>query len=728
MSTIDNPDVARKGITDGQSVTERFTTNAIENVLPARYLQKDEDGEVIETPDELFRRVARNIAEAEYEYGGSDEDVAEWEERFYNIMVRQEYEPNSPTLMNAGTEIQQLSACFVNSPGDSMEDIFQTAKEAALIFKSGGGMGYSFSDIRPKGDVVSSTGGIASGPISFMKLFDTTCGTVKQGGKRRGAQMAMLRADHPDIGRFCVAKRKEGAFANFNISVSITDEFVDAWENDEPYTLYNPHTDEPFDVTTQTEQYYNAEYEDADPAEIPENFWRDFAPSITGVSEWKGKTDLEVGEQMELPAGFIWDILIDGAYRNGEPGIVHIDHVNRDHSFDVDENPEYVIKSTNPCAEQPLSEYEACNLGHINLSTLVNDDAPVFDEYAAHSDLEGDDLISSYLGTAVDLDRLDMLSEWGTRFLDNVVTMSDFPIDEISEQVHDLRKIGLGIMGFAQLLIQLGVEYGSEESQEIARQLMARIDHRSKRASHQLAEERGSFASWSDSKYADPTAYPQWFEQHVGIDPEEWEDGYAIRNHNTTTIAPTGTTSLIANTSGGCEPIYRVAYFKNAADDIGTMVEFDDLFVRTLEENGYDVPSMKEAAEALMNSNKFTVERLAGEEIASMFKTADRVTPEEHVNIQAAFQEHVDSSISKTVNLPNESTREDVRDAYELALDQSLKSIALYRDGSRHDQVQTDRADNKLDEECPDCGETLIQSEGCEKCPSDECAFAKCDA
>jgi ribonucleoside-diphosphate reductase alpha chain len=630
--------------------------------------------------------------------------------------------------MNAGAELQQLSACFVDSPADDMADIFQTAKEAALVMQSGGGMGYSFTDLRPKGDVVSSTGGIASGPVSFMKLMDTTCGTIKQGGTRRGAQMAMLRADHPDIGRFCVAKRREGAFANFNISVLVTDEFVEAWENDESYTLYNPRTDEPFEVSQQTVEFYSTEYEDADPAVVEENFWRDFEASITGISNWKGHTDLVVGEPMELPAGFIWDILIDGAWRNGEPGLAHIDRINREHSFDVDQHPKYRINSTNPCGEQPLCEYEACTLGHINLSTLVRDDAPLFDEFSAESDLDFESRIGAYLGAAVDLDRLDMLAKWGTRFLDNVNTQSAFPIDEISERVFELRKIGVGIMGFAQLLIQLGVEYGSEESQEIARQLMARIDYGSKRASHRLAEERGSFDAWDDSKYADPTEYPEWFEQHVGLDPDEWADGYPIRNHNTTTIAPTGTTSIIANTSGGCEPIYRVAYFKNAADDIGQMVEFDDLFVRTLEENGYDVPSMKEGAEALMNSNQFTVERLAGPEMASMFKTADRITPEEHIAVQAAFQEHVDSSISKSVNLPNEATHDDVRETYELALSENLKATAIYRDGSREDQVQTDRADNKLDEECPDCGETLIQAEGCEKCPDESCGFGKCDA
>ena len=725
MSTIES-NVARKAIDESESVEERLTENAIENVLPARYLRKDENGEVIETPDELFRRVARNIAEAEYEYGADDEEVAEWEDRFYELMTQQEWIPNSPTLMNAGTEIQQCSACFVDSPGDDMQDIFQTAKEAAQIFKSGGGNGYSFSDIRPKGDVVSSTGGIASGPVSFMKLFDTTCGTVKQGGRRRGAQMAMLRADHPDIGRFCVAKRKEGAFSNFNISVSVTDEFIEAWEENDSYTLYNPRTGEPFEVAEQTAEFYNAELEDADPAEVPENFWRDFESSISGIGQWKGETELEVGEEMTLPAGFIWDILVDGAWRNGEPGVVYIDRMNREHSFDIDEQPEYEIKATNPCSEQPLCEYEACTLGHINLSTLVSEEADPFEQFAAETEAELDTVVSEYLGKVIDLDRLDLLTDWGTRFLDNVNTQSEFPTEDIDQQVSRLRKVGLGIMGFAQLLIQLGVEYGSEESQEIARQLMGRIDHRSKRASHRLAIERGSFTAWPDSKYAEPENYPDWFESHTGLDSEEWAGGYPIRNHNTTTIAPTGTTSILANTSGGCEPIYRVAYFKNAADDIGQMVEFDDLFVQTLEENGYDIPSMKESAEALMNANEFTVERLAGPEIASMFKTADRVSPEEHISVQAAFQEHVDSSISKTVNAPNEATHDDVREAYKLCFDRNLKSVSYYRDGSRQDQVQTDRADNKLDEECPDCGETLVQVEGCEECPSESCGFSKC--
>ncbi|MFB6203858.1 MAG: ribonucleotide reductase N-terminal alpha domain-containing protein, partial [Candidatus Nanohaloarchaea archaeon] len=352
----------------GETVEERLTENAYERILPARYLLKDENGEVKETVEEMFERVARNVAQPDKEY--DDVDFEESWEEFYQLMTNLKFMPNSPTLMNAGAELQQLSACFVVHPQDDMDSIFNKVHDAAKIFQSGGGMGYPFHLMRPKGDIVSSTGGIASGPLSFQQVFDTMCGTIKQGGKRRGAQMGIMRVDHPDILRFVVAKRKEGNLSNFNISVGLTEDFMEAVKNDEEYELINPRTGEVFETSRKTAQFYNRDeewYPEAAGSDQgkDDNFWRDFAASF-GEEVEEYDIDLTPGEPMKLPARFIWECLVDGAWRNGEPGLFMYDETNEMHSFDVDEHPEHRIEATNPCGEQPLENYEACNLGHVN--------------------------------------------------------------------------------------------------------------------------------------------------------------------------------------------------------------------------------------------------------------------------------------------------------------------------------------------------------------------------
>ncbi|MFB6152837.1 MAG: LAGLIDADG family homing endonuclease, partial [Halodesulfurarchaeum sp.] len=1013
---------------------------------------------------------------------------------YRELMESLSFIPNSPTLMNAGDELQQLSACFVNSPEDDLADIHETAKEAALTFQSGGGMGYAFWKLRPYGDPVGSTGGIASGPITFMRTFDQMTETIAQGGTRRGAQMAVMRVSHPDVIEFIHSKNKdvslahslrlndpddptytdfsealeeareliddegrvpkhlrnavEGHLSNFNISVGITDRFMDALYEGEDYTLINPRTDEPHIATEETKEMY----------------------SRYDLGEY-----VEVGEELSIPAEIIWERIVEGAHENGEPGVIYLERANKEHSFDVEEHPEHEMLATNPCVtgdtlistdrglipaedlyekgvanevvvdgrlsedevkeassvfktgekdvytlsteegyeirltadhrvrtddgwveaqnlepgdavhiqnrkggfgrhgsaeagrvlgwlvgdghlkdgeeravlnfydedtevaeafaadvnevvreptgngdyaigvsdiprdedyrgagaveqrirsarlyevaeevglterklqvpdavmrgseemargflqalftadgsvqgtvekgisvrlasrdaaflrevqtlllnfgigskiyedrkepglaelpdgrggtkeyehegfhelvissshlvtfeaeigflldsktealerrldeygrgpysprfeatvaaiepdgheavydltepetnsyigngfvvhncgEQPLEEYEACNLGHINLSTIAAEEAPdwrVWEGERAGEFATLEEEVEAFLEAAIDWEEFDRRIEWGTRFLEDVVTMSDFPVEDITEKVRSMRKIGLGIMGLAQLYIQLGMTYGSEPANEVARQLMVHINHGSKRASHELARERGTFDEWADSKYADPTAYPEWFEHHTGEDPEAWADGFPIRNHNTTTIAPTGTTSMVGNTTGGCEPIYNVAYYKNVSDDVQgeeMLVEFDDYFLRTLEANDIDVETVKAEAREQMAENAFEgVEGLSTvpDAIGELFVTTSDLTGKQHAAVQCALQEGVDSSISKTVNFPHEATVGDMESVFRYIYDHGGKGVTVYRDGTRSKQVLTTRAQN----------------------------------
>mgnify|MGYP000398041000 CR=1 FL=1 len=1155
--------------TTGDTLEERLTGNAYHNILPARYLRKDADGELVESQEDLFERVAKNVALAEAVYEAEKRDVSvtvgpdqlkpdhprrdelaeevfgkgttaeddtetelnqynvnkfayetvvpelpdevrghveETAEEFQELMEQLSFMPNSPTLMNAGDELQQLSACFVDSPEDDIQDIHQTAKEAASVFQSGGGMGYAFWRLRPYGDAVGSTGGIASGPITFMRTFDQmcfppgtdvltpdgqrpiesleegdlvvdehgderpvvetmdrqvseelveitpkrlnrqiratgehpfrvarddefvwvdaqdlepgdllvlghneetngldpdgmvelgeiasgplvftdggitvnreyygaskgkepaaiadevpvedfatvagwylaegcvvyrrgvpnevtftlhnderdavaeieealesfdvpirlepvkdrntihihvesasfaqfveglfgtgasekevpellwkapvetqartvealfdgdgrlekrgksqraqlklaneeiidfvfqaglrcgvqfsrhdrtpedrkptysvsvsvstaigthlerlfdevpddfaardrtkqtkgrevvavaetdrvpyegpvynvevpethsyvaedlvvhNCETIAQGGARRGAQMGVMRVSHPDVIQFIHAKNKdvslaqtlrlndpddfthnsfadaldeareliddegkvpkhlrnavEGHLSNFNISVGVTDRFMEAVKADEDYTFTNPRTGEPHVATAETKELYD----------------------MFDLGEY-----VEVGEVLSVPATELWDHIIEGAHENGEPGIIYLERVNKEHSFDVEEHPDHRILATNPCGEQPLEEYEACNLGHINLSTLAAQDAPDWrvwydehgDEYASH-----EEAVSAFLEDAIDWEAFDYRIEMGTRFLENVVTMSDFPVEEIEDTVREMRKVGLGVMGLAQLYIQLGLRYGSDSSNEVARQLMRHINHGSKHASHELAEDRGTFGEWEKSKFANPTEYREWFEKQTGLSAGDWEDGFPIRNHNTTTIAPTGTTSMVGNTTGGCEPIYNVAYYKNVSDDVQgdeMLVEFDDYFLRVLEENDIDVDAVKEEAQEQMATNEFdgvdgltTVPDAVGE----LFVTTGDLSAKDHAGVQVACQEGVDSAISKTVNAPNDSTVADAAEVFEYIYDHGGKGVTYYRDGTRSKQVLTTRAQN----------------------------------
>jgi ribonucleoside-diphosphate reductase alpha chain len=771
--------------TDGDSLEERLTANAYENILPARYLRKDSDGELVETQEDLFERVAKNVALAEAVFeadrqevevtvtpdqlkpdhprrddlasevfgkGTTTDDAAETTLTRYNVnkfayetvvpelpegvrshveetantfqesMENLSFVPNSPTLMNAGDELQQLSACFVDSPADDIDDIHETAKEAAQVFQSGGGMGYAFWKLRPYGDAVGSTGGIASGPITFMRTYDQMCETIAQGGARRGAQMGVMRISHPDIIQFIHAKNKdvslahslrlndpddfthtkfidaleearelideegrvpehlrnavEGHLSNFNISVGVTDDFMDALENGGEFTFTNPRTEEPHIATAETKELYDC----------------------YGLGE-----HVEVGEELSIPAADLWEHIVDGAYQNGEPGVIYLERVNKEHSFDTEEHPDHEILATNPCGEQPLEEYEACNLGHINLSTLAARDAPDWRVWSdEHADEYGspEAAMDAYLQEAIDMEAFDRRIELGTRFLENVVTMSDFPVDKIEQKVREMRKIGLGIMGLAQLYIQLGVRYGSEEGNEIARQLMEHINHGSKHASHELADVRGNFEDWEDSKYADPTEYREWFEAQTGESADDWAEGYPIRNHNTTTIAPTGTTSMVGNTTGGCEPIYNVAYYKNVSDDVQgdeMLVEFDDYFLRVLEANDIDVEGVKREAQDQMASNEFDgVEGLdtVPAAIGELFVVTSDLSGIEHAGVQVACQAGVDSAISKTCNFPNSATKEDMDEVYRYIYDNGGKGVTVYRDGTRSKQVLTTRADN----------------------------------
>jgi len=1143
--------------TTGDTLEDRLTANAYHNILPARYLRKDADGNPDESQDELFERVARNIALAEAVFesekegeeitvtpdqlkpdhprrdelaaevfgkGTTAEDDVETTLSVYNVnkfaydtivpelpveirehveetaaefqesMEKLDFMPNSPTLMNAGDELQQLSACFVDSPEDDIDDIHQTAKEAAQVFQSGGGMGYAFWRLRPYGDPVGSTGGIASGPITFMRTYDQMCETIAQGGARRGAQMGVMRVSHPDVIQFIHAKNKdvslaetlrlndpddfthnsfaealeearelidddgkvpkhlrnavEGHLSNFNISVGITDDFMEALENGEEFTFTNPRTNEPHIATEETVELYE----------------------MFDLGEY-----VEAGEVLSVPAEKLFERIVQGAHENGEPGVIYLERVNKKHSFDVEEHPEHRILATNPCVtgdtlistenglvpaeelyeqgvardvvvdgrlsedrvkeassvyktgekdvykltteegyelrltadhrvmtedgwveaqnldsgdtvhiqnrkggfgqhgsaeegrvlgwmvgdghlkegeeravlnfydedseiseefaadvnevvreptgtanyeigvndinrsddyrgaqaveqrirsarlyeyaeeaglvetkhqvpdavmrgneemargflralftadgsaqgtiekgisvrlsstevgllkdvqklllnfgigskiyenrrdagkrelpdgkggtkqyetkaqheliissshtvafeeeigflldyknealaqrldqydrgpykpkfeatvasveadgheavydltepdthsfvanglvthncgEQPLEEYEACNLGHINLSTLAAQDAP---DWRVWSQRHADDYdtteaaIAAFLEESVDWEEFDRRIAMGTRFLENVVTMSDFPVEKIEQKVREMRKIGLGIMGLAQLYIQLGVRYGSGEANEIASQLMTHINHGSKATSHELAEERGTFEEWDNSKYADPTEYREWFEHQTGEDADDWEDGYPIRNHNTTTIAPTGTTSMIGNTTGGCEPIYNVAYYKNVSGDVQgdeMLVEFDDYFLRVLEENDLDVEAVKEEAQEQMANNAFDgIDGLTTvpDAIGELFVTTGALSAKEHASVQVACQQGVDSAISKTVNAPNDSTIEDAAEVFKYIYEHGGKGVTYYRDGTRSKQVLTTRAQN----------------------------------
>ena len=558
-----------------------LTKNALK-VLEKRYLRKDKNGNVIETPEQMFRRVASNIAKADEKYGG---DVKKTEKEFYDMMVNLYFLPNSPTLMNAGTSIQQLSACFVLPVEDSMDKIFETLKHTALIHQSGGGTGFSFSRIRPNGDIVRSTGGIASGPISFMKVFNSATDVIKQGGRRRGANMGILHVTHPDIMEFITCKEDPKELTNFNISVAVTDEFMEKVRKGEDYELINPRT---------------------------------------------GKA------VKKLNAAEVFNKIVEEAWKSGEPGLIFIDEINR-------HNPTPhigQIEATNPCGEQPLLPYESCNLGSINLSKFVKN---------------GD----------IDWKKLKEITWKAVHFLDNVIDMNKYPIPQIKKMTLANRKIGLGVMGFADLLIQLNIPYDSNEALEIAEKIMSFIQKEARQASVELGKERGSFPNFKGSVY----------------------DGKyeAMRNATVTTIAPTGSISIIAGCSSGIEPLFAIAFVRNVLDEEDRLYEINPYFEKIAKEMGfYSQELMKKIAD-----NNGSVQGIdeVPIEVQKLFVTALDISPEWHVRMQAAFQKYVDNATSKTINLPEDATVEDVRKAYMLAYELKCKGITVYIYGSRPQQV-----------------------------------------
>ncbi|MEA4926640.1 MAG: vitamin B12-dependent ribonucleotide reductase [Syntrophomonadaceae bacterium] len=560
-------------------------TATARTVLEKRYLKKVND-QVIETPEDMFYRVARVIADIEHLYGKTAPEIKELTQEYYEMMANLEFMPNSPTLMNAGRDLGQLSACFVLPIEDSMEEIFDAIKFAAIIHKSGGGTGFSFSRLRPKNSKVRSTGGVASGPVSFMQVFNAATEAVKQGGTRRGANMGILSIDHPDILEFIQCKEDNDKITNFNISVGITKEFMNILRLQGTYDLIDPHTKK------------------------------------------------AVGQ---LPATDVFDKIVDHAWRNGEPGIIFLDRLNEDNP-----TPNLgAIEATNPCGEQPLLPNEACNLGSINLKRMVMEN-------------EGK--------AAINWERLSQITRLSVRFLDDVIDANKYPLETIDKMAKGNRKIGLGVMGFADMLIQLQIPYASQEAVDCAEQVIQFIQSEGRLESERLASERGTFANYKGSTY----------------------DGQRkMRNATITTIAPTGTISMICGASSGIEPIFALAYTKNVMNGT-SFVEVNPLFESYAKAHNF-------FSSGLMEKIAETGSVLGLPEvpdwIQKIFITAQEIDAEWHIRIQAAFQKYTDNAVSKTINLRNDATREDVAAAYLLAYKLGCKGLTVYRDGSRDEQV-----------------------------------------
>jgi ribonucleoside-diphosphate reductase alpha chain len=592
----------------------KLPVNAIQ-VLKKRYLLKDDEGNLAESTGEFFTRVARAVAGAEESAFGSREKALIMEDEFYDLMTAGDFLPNSPTLMNAGTALGQLSACFVIPVDDSLPGIFEAVKDMALIQQSGGGTGFSFNRLRARGDMVQSTHGVASGPVSFMRIFDTTTNVIKQGGRRRGANMGILRVDHPDIMSFITAKEKEGSFTNFNLSVAATTRFMEAVMKDERYPLLSPRNG---------------------------------------------------AEQGSLRARDVFDLIVASAWKTGDPGMVFIDEVNR-----FNPTPKQgIIESTNPCGEQPLLPYESCNLGSVNLANFLR---------------EG----------AVDYSRLAQVIHAAVRFLDDVVEINHYPLPEIRETTLSNRKIGLGVMGFAELLIGLGIPYDSEEAMAQAEEVMAFVSREGHIASQQLAAERGSFPNFPGSLW-----------EEKGVE--------GIRNATVTTVAPTGTISILAGTSSGIEPLFAISFMRDVLE--GTkLLEVNPLF----EEAAVKARCYSRDL-ALEIAKKGTIQHLdhLPEELRRVFVTSMDIAPEWHVRMQAAFQKHTDNAVSKTVNLPQSATPEDVRRIFLLAWELKCKGITVYRYASKTAQVLY--VGEKKDEEG---GMFSVSSDYSGECPKGICEF-----
>ncbi len=660
-----------------------LSENAIK-VLEKRYLKRDTQGNCIEKPADMFRRVADTVAKGDLKYGATKDDVKKLSDRFYDAITKCQFMPNSPTLMNAGRELGQLAACFVLPIEDSLEGIFETIKNTALIHQSGGGTGFSFSRLRPKNDVVHSTMGISSGPVSFMEVFNAATEAVKQGGTRRGANMGILRVDHPDILEFIDCKADNNKLNNFNISVAVTDKFMEAYFHNEDYDLVNPHT-----------------------------------KKTTG----------------KLNAKFVFDKIVDSAWRNGEPGIVFIDTMNYDNP-----TPQIgAIESTNPCGEVPLLPYEACNLGSINLNKMVK---------------ENND------GTcSVDWDLLAKTTRTAIRFLDNIITINKYPLPQIAKMVNNNRKIGLGIMGWADMLMKIGISYASEQGTKLASQIIEFIDYESKCESIELSKERGRFANFKGSIYdSEHYLYNKYKDKSAGkISDEQWKEldnkikKFGIRNATTTCIAPTGTISMIAGASGGIEPLFGLVFSRLILDNT-EMLEINPIFKNyMIKHNLYSEELMKKIA---IDGSIAHINNIP-ENVKKIFVTAHDVTPYWHVKMQAAFQLHTDNAVSKTVNFVESATRDDIKETYILAYKSHLKGITVYRNNSRTFQPMNLKKEEKKSEEiikekiknpektiqtekneeynpsgevktiiCPECGNKIEMAEGCYICLN--CGYSGC--
>ncbi len=558
-------------------------SNNAKVVLEKRYLKKDKDGLVIETPEQMFERVAKHVASAESLFN-SPFGIEKTKKKFLKLMSNLWFLPNSPTLMNAGRRLGQLAACFVLPIEDSMESIFETLKNTAIIHKSGGGTGFSFSRIRPEKDIVLSTAGVSSGPVSFMNVFDVATETVKQGGTRRGANMGILRVDHPDIESFIELKNDQSRLNNFNISVALTNDFMAALESDSEYDLMNPRT----------------------------------ANTVRRVSATK-----------------IFDMIVHSAWLTGEPGIIFIDKINKDNPI-----PHLgKIEATNPCGEQPLLPYESCTLGSINLARMVS-------------------------GKTVNYNRLKNTVHDAVHFLDNVVEINRYPLSRIEKMSKGTRKLGIGVMGFAEMLIKLGISYNSEEAVSEAEKIMSFISQESKIASSVLGEKRGNFTYYKESFY-DSQKTPH------------------MRNATTTTIAPTGTISIIASTSSGIEPLFAVAQVRKVLDG-NSLSDINPLFVETAKVEGI---YKKKLMDEIMGGKSIQDIESVSDHLKALFVTSHDISPEQHIKIQAAFQKYTDNAVSKTVNFHSGATKDDVAKVYMLAHTYGCKGVTIYRDGSRQLQV-----------------------------------------
>jgi ribonucleoside-diphosphate reductase alpha chain len=570
------------------SMKPELTENAL-RILNTRYLKKDEHGNVVETPEEMFRRVALHVAKAERAFDGR-QDVEGTADDFYRMLSSLEFLPNSPTLMNAGRELGQLAACFALPINDSLESIFDAVKNTALIHQSGGGTGFSFSHLRPKNDMVLSTSGVASGPVSFMEVFNKAPDIIKQGGTRRGANMGVLRVDHPDIEEFITVKRDPGRLRSFNLSVGVTDSFMDSVRKDGQFPLVNPRSH----------------------------------ISVRSVH-----------------AREIFDLIVRCSWENGEPGVLFLDEINR-------HNPTPhlgTIETTNPCGEQPLLAYEACNLGSVNLTKMVRQRSG---------------------RPEVDWDKLELTVRLAVRFLDDVVEVNRYPLSQIKRLAKGNRKIGLGVMGFAHLLILLGIPYNSKESVRLAGRLMKFIQENSHDASQELAKKRGSFPNFPGSVY-----------NRQGKAP--------MRNATVTTIAPTGSLSLIAGCSSGIEPLYALFYTRIIPGDIG-VAEMDLLFQTIGEREGI---LKQEYVNALKKTGSLPEDAPLPQKLKALFATSTQIPPSQHVMIQAAFQAHTDNAVSKTINFSSQVSPDEIRKTLLLAHEVKCKGVTIYRDGSRTGQTLT---------------------------------------